>query len=316
MASYLMRRVFATLPTAALIVLAVVLLIRVLPGNVVDVRLAEQGNTSPEARAALEHQLGLDKNPVEAYLDYLGGVVRGDLGRSFGTDEPVSDLIFARLPVTMEIVVSGLLLGLIFGVFAGAFSASRRGTSSDQVVRIFSIIFLSLPPFAVATGVVVLPVLWWGWSPPVTYTAFSESPWAHIQQLIAPALVLALASGAVVMRFSRTTFLDVLGGDFVRTARAKGLLSRTVLLRHALPNALIPVLTLVGVQVGALFSGSVVIETIFGIPGLGRLLISALGTRDYPVLQGMTLVTGIGVLMINLIVDMLYPVIDPRVKLQ
>ncbi|MFN8559731.1 MAG: ABC transporter permease [Dehalococcoidia bacterium] len=314
MTNYVIGRLLAVVPTLLVLLLFVVVLIRLLPGNAVDIILAEQANASKLDRQELEARIGLNKPLPQQYIEYATGVLRGDLGLSIWTRQPVTEIIRTKLPVTMELGILALTIGTIFGIVVGVVSAATQNSPIDYLLRSFSILGLSVPNFALALAVVVLPTLWWGWSPSVIYTPPSGGLRHHVTQFLAPALILGFGLSATLMRLTRTTMLEVLRQDYIRTARSKGLASRLVLFRHALRNALIPVVSLLGVQVAFVISGSVIMEQVYGFPGVGRQLILSLAMRDYPVIQGVTVVSGSFVIFANLLVDLSYGVLDPRIK--
>ena len=314
MTKYALGRLLAVVPTIFALLLFVVVLIRLLPGNAVDIMLAEQAHASKVDHQELERRLGLDKPLLRQYLDYTVGVLHGDLGESVWTRQSVTSIIRAKLPVTVELGFLSLLIGAVFGIAVGVVSAATQNSLLDYALRSFSIIGLSFPNFALALAAVVLPTLWWGWSPSVIYTPLSGGLWPHMTQFFVPALILGFGLSATLMRLTRTTMLEVLRQDYIRTARAKGLGSRLVLFRHALRNAMIPVVSLLGVQVAFVISGSVIMEQVFGFPGIGRQLVLSLSTRDYPVIQGITVISGLFVILVNLLVDLSYGLLDPRIK--
>ena len=321
MTKYIIARLAGIIPTTLLLLLAVVVLVRLLPGSAIDALEAQAAVTgtsgfSAEARAALERRLGLDESLPMQYAEYTWNAAQIDLGRSVWTDQPVTKMIGRTLPVTLVLGIMALVWATLAGMTIGLLSAVTRGTAVDYVLRSISILGLSIPNFALATFVIVMPTIWWNWSPPVTYTSFDGSNlWTYVSQFFAPALVLGLALSAVMMRLTRTQLLEVLGHDYVRTARAKGLPERTTLLRHALPNALIPVVSTLGLALATLISGAVLIESIFGLPGMGRMLLTAISQRDYPVIQGIAVVSGMFVIFANLLVDISYGWLNPRVRL-
>jgi peptide/nickel transport system permease protein len=314
MLGYLVARLIAIIPTVLVLLFFVVVLVRLLPGNAVDVILQEQVRARDTGREELEKRFGLDKPLPLQYIDYTMGVFRGDLGRSVWSREPVTTIILKRIGVTIELGVLGLTIGAASGVLLGVLSAVLRNTAPDYVLRSISILGLSVPSFALATLVIVLPTIWWGWSPPIIYTPPSRGLWEHVSQFFVPALLLGIGLSAGLMRITRTQMLEVLRQDYIRTARAKGLAGPRVVIRHALRNALIPVVTVLGLQVAFLLSGSVLIEQIFGLPGMGRTLLGAISTRDYPLVQGITVVSGLFVIFVNLVVDLSYGILDPRVR--
>ncbi|RYE37859.1 MAG: ABC transporter permease, partial [Hyphomicrobiales bacterium] len=266
-------------------------------------------------REQLEATLGLDTPIYIQYFKWMGALLlQGSLGNSLWTNTSVMDEILHRLPVTFELGFMGLLVSLIVGIPIGVYAALKQDTVGDYFLRTLSILALAIPSFWVGTLVMVFPAMWWGWSPSVRYMTWSQDPWAHFTQLIIPALILGKAFSAIIMRLTRTLMLEVLRQDYIRTARAKGLSVNTIVMRHALRNALIPVVTLVGLQAPLLFGGAVILEQIFVIPGMGLLLLEAVGTRDYPVITGVFLIIGVAVVLINLLVDLSYGFLDPKVR--
>jgi peptide/nickel transport system permease protein len=322
MLRYIVGRLIAMIPALLLLVFAVVVMVRLLPGSAVDVLTAQaasrgtSGGFSKTDRAQIERDLGLSDSLPMQFGKYTLNALHGDLGKSIWTKERVTTVIQRALPVTLTLSALALVWSTIIGVAIGIISAARRGRSSDYLLRTVAIVGLSIPNFALGTTLVVLPTIWWHWSPPVFYTSFDGSNfWPYISQYFTPAFVLGLALAATLMRLSRTQLLEVLRQDYMRTAHSKGLAERVSLFRHALPNVLIPVVSLLGIQVATLISGTVVIEAIFGLPGIGRLLLSAINERNYPIIQGVTLVSGILVMLVNLLVDVSYGFLNPRVRL-
>lgn len=316
MGRYILRRAAGLVPTTLMLLLLVVILIEIIPGDIIDLMLQEKyGAQSEEVRASLEAELGIDKPLVVRYLEYVGGVVfRGDLGDSLWSGSSVRDLIVARSIVTIEIGVLSLLIGIVAGISLGIVSALKQDTFTDYALRSAAIFLVSLPSFVMATAVVVFPAIWWQTGPSLRYVSFTDDPVAHLKIIIFPAIILAIFLAATLMRIMRTTMLEVLRQDYVRTARSKGLPSQVVVMRHAARNALIPVVTLIGLQITFLISGSVVTEAVFAIPGVGRLLLDAITTRDYPIVQGVVVVVGLGVMVINLTIDLSYAWLDPRIR--
>jgi peptide/nickel transport system permease protein len=311
---YIVRRLLGIVPTLLLLVLAVVVMMRMMPADIIDVLLSEQA-ADPTLRGRLEHHLGLDKSVPEQYVAYLAGLPRGDLGTSLLTGRPVRDMIGERLNVTVELAFFALLVGGSAGAAVGVLSAIYQDSALDYLLRSLAIVGLTVPNFALATAVVLLPAIYFHWSPPLVYVPLDKDIAGHFQQFLLPSLVLGTALTGATMRITRTQVLEVLRQDYVRTARMKGLGEQTVIVRHVLRNAMLPVLSVFGLQVAALVSGTVILENIFALPGLGRLLLAAVTQRDYPVVQGITLVVGIGVMCTNLVVDLSYGLFDPRVKI-
>lgn len=315
MLRYVVQRLLGIVPTVLLLLLLVVVMVRVIPGNVVDLMLTEQSGARNVDRVAIEERLGInDPLPVQ-YAKYASGVLRGDLGNSLWNQRSVSGLIFERLPTTIELALVALSVSIVIAIGFGVLAAVRQDSFLDYGPRSFAILGLSIPDFALGTMVLVLPTLWFQTTVPLIWHPFSEDPVKHVQQIIIPALVVGVRFSASVMRLTRTMMLEVLRQDYTRTAWAKGLSERTVVLRHGLKNALIPVVTLLGLEMAALISGIVIMESIFAIPGVGRLLLESISARDYPVIQGITVVVGTLVVFVNLLVDLSYGILDPRIRL-
>jgi len=299
-------------PTMALVTLLVFSIIRLLPGDIVTLMLSEQGYAADKAQ--LERMLGLDQPFYRQYLTYIGRVLQGDLGVSFWTKEPVLEEIMRRLPVSLELAVLAMLVGLVLALPAGIFSAIRQDTWLDYLFRSGAIGGLSIPGFWMATVVIVAASIWWQWVPPMRYTPFTRDPVKNLAQLWLPAFILGLALSASVMRMTRSMVLEVLREDYVRTAWAKGLSETVVVTRHVLKNAMIPVVTVMGLQLSTLIGGTVIMETIFVLPGMGKFLLDAIAWRDYPVIQGINLFLATGVIVVNLVVDLVYGFLDPRIR--
>ena len=316
MHAYAVRRLLALLPTLVIASLIVFISIRLIPGDVVDLMLSNN-DISADAmnREQLVAALGLDQPMYRQYLLWVRAIVlHGDLGQSLWQGTPVTEQIAARLPVTLELGLIALFVSLTMALPIGIYSAIRQDTAGDYVARSFSILLLAVPSFWLGTMVVVFPSIWWGWSPPIDYVGFFDKPLQNLQQMVVPGLVLGTSLSAITMRMTRTMMLEVLRQDYIRTAQAKGLGERAVVLRHALRNALIPVVTLIGLQAPLLLGGAVIVEQIFVIPGMGMLLLEAVSQRDYPVVTGVFLIVGVAVLVINLLVDLSYGLLDPKVR--
>jgi peptide/nickel transport system permease protein len=314
MAAYFVRRLTGIVPSLLLLVLLVIVLVRLIPGTTVDVML-QDFRASQLDRHALEHRLGLDRSVPDEFGRYVTGLLHGDLGQSLWNRQPVRQAIFQKLPVTTELALLAGVFGAVTGIALGVLSGVRQGSLLDYGLRSTAILFLSVPNFVLGSAIVLVPAIYWGWAPPLHYHAVTADPLANVKQFILPALVLGLPLSAALMRLTRTTMLEVLRQDYVRTARAKGLSRARVVLRHTLRNALIPVVTLLGLQMALLLSGSVIVESLFGLPGLGQLVLDSLSQRDYPVIEGITVVLGIMVMLVNLYVDFSYVVFDPRIRL-
>ncbi|TWO68487.1 ABC transporter permease [Caenimonas sedimenti] len=316
MGAYLARRLLALLPTMVLASLIVFMTIRLIPGDVIDLMLSQNDvSADRKNREQIEQALGLDRPLAVQYLRWVGDILlRGDLGKSLWQDAPVTQLLLARLPVTFELGLLALVVALLIALPIGAYSALRQDTAGDYIARSFSILLLAIPSFWLATMVIVFPAVWWGWSPEVNFVRFSDAPLQNLKQMLLPAVVLGASLSAITMRLTRTMMLEVLRQDYIRTAWAKGLPQRLVVNRHALRNAMVPVITLVGLQAPLLIGGAVIIEQIFVIPGMGLLLLDAVNQRDYPIITGVFLVVGVAVMLINLLVDLSYGLLDPKVR--
>ncbi|MGH2588763.1 MAG: ABC transporter permease, partial [Dehalococcoidia bacterium] len=287
MTGYIVRRLLGIIPTLLLLTLVVVVMMRMMPADIVDVLLQEQA-ADENTRAELRARLGLDKPLPVRYVEYVGGLTQGDLGTSLLRNRPVSSMIVERINVTVELALVALVVAFTIGTTIGVISAVASDTPLDYLLRAVGLLGLIFPTFALATAAILLPAIYFNWSPPVSYVTFKQDPVGHVTQYILPGLVLGAVGAAVIMRVSRTQMLEVLRQDYVRTARMKGLRERTVILRHVIKNAMIPVISVFGIQVAALMSGTVIIENVFALPGLGRLLVDAVNQRDYPVVQGVT----------------------------
>ncbi|HLZ72578.1 MAG TPA: ABC transporter permease [Dehalococcoidia bacterium] len=315
MTRYIARRLLGMIPTFLVLLFLAVAMLRFIPGDIVDLMLEGQSGAHNVNRTLLEHRLGLDQSLPGQYVHYTAGVLHGDLGRSLWNQQDVAGLIAQRLPPTLEMVGLAVLISLILAVPIGTISAVRQDSVLDYALRSAAILGLSVPNFALATMVLIFPALWFHWTPPLNYKSLTADPLANLGQLIIPALILGVGLSASIVRLLRATMLEVLREDFIRTAWSKGLRERTIVLRHCARNALIPVVTLFGIQLAFLISGSVIMEQIFAVPGVGRLLLDAISQRDYPVVQGVTVIVALWVLVINLVVDVSYVYLDPRLRL-
>ena len=316
MQAYLARRLLALVPALFFASLIVFVIVRLVPGNVIDMMLAQNDVGADKlSRDQLVSTLGLDRPMWLQYFHWIGGILfQGDFGRSLWQNTPVRELLGARLPVTFQLGFMAMVIALCIALPIGIYSAIRQDTAGDYLTRSFSILMLAVPSFWMGTMVMVFPSIWWGWSPQVRFVAFSEDPLQNLSQMILPAIILGTALSAITMRLTRTMMLEVLRQDYIRTAWAKGLSERLVVVRHALRNALIPVVTLIGLQAPILIGGAVIVEQIFVIPGMGLLLLDAISQRDYPIITGVSLVIGLCVMLINLVVDLSYGLLDPKVR--
>ena len=317
MGAYILRRLLALVPTLFIVSIIVFVTIRMIPGDVIDMMLSQNDIGADKlSREALIAALGMDRPMIEQYLRWVWALLHGDLGNSLWHSTPVLQEVMNRLPITFELGLMALVIGLLIALPIGIYSAMRQDTGRDLLFRSFSILLLAVPSFWRGTMVVVFPSIWWGWSPEVNYVKFSDDPLQNMKQMLVPALVLGTSLSAVTMRMTRTMMLEVLRQDYIRTAWAKGLRERVVVVRHAVRNALIPVVTLIGLQAPLLIGGAVIVEQIFVLPGMGLMMLDAVSQRDYPVISGVFLVVGLSVMLINLLVDLSYGVLDPRVRHQ
>lgn len=300
----LLTRLGYTLPVLWLVVSIVFLLIHIVPGDPIEQMLGE--GARPADIVALRHAYGLDLPLKTQYAHYWRGVLHGDLGRSIRLNDSVTHLVVARYPFTVELTAAALFLALLLAIPAGISAALHRGQPRDHILSVVSLFGLSFPSFALGPILILLVSIKLGWLP--------VSGAGDVSHLILPAVTMGSALAAILTRMVRTSMLEELGQDYIRTARAKGLTERTVVYRHALRNAMIPVLTLIGLQFGALLAGAIVTETIFSWPGIGRLTVSAISNRDYPLLQGCILAVGLTYVLVNLATDVLYMVVNPRIR--
>ena len=318
MAGYLIRRTLLVIPTLFIVTLIVFFTIRLIPGDIITLTVSELGGGIGNIdRERLEAMLGLDVPAHVQYVRWIGNILtRGDLGNSLRWKTPITAEILRRIPVTFEVGLLALILSQLVAVPIGVYSALRQDTIADYAGRIFAIFGIAVPGFWLATMVMVYPSIWWNWSPPVLYVPFAEDPLENLKTVIVPAIVLGMSMSGVTMRMSRTMMLDVLRQDYVRTAWSKGLRERLVVFRHALKNALIPVITYIGLMIPVLIGGQVVIEKIFALPGMGMLAVDALSYRDYTIVSGVNLFFAGFVLLVNLGVDLTYAWLDPRISYQ
>ena len=330
MRAYLIRRLLLIIPTLWILTTLVFLSVRFIPGDTVDAMVGELDTQGVEVdRAAIERMLGLDVPAWVQYGRWIGvlptpdwitgesefnGLLQGTLGNSLLGFRSVEEKIIDRLPVTIQLGVMAILIGLVIALPVGIYSAIRQDTAADYAGRSIAIVGLATPNFWLGIMVMIYPGIWWGWAPPLELVAFTEDPLGNLAVFIIPSLILGTASAAATMRMTRTMMLEVLRQDFIRTAWSKGLKETVVVVRHAIKNALIPVVSLVGLQLPILVGGSVIMENIFNLPGLGRLMVHALSDRDYPVVSGINLFFATGVVGINLLIDLVYAVVDPRVR--
>jgi peptide/nickel transport system permease protein len=316
MRAYVIRRLLALLPTLFFASVIVFSTVRLIPGDIIDMMIAQNDIAADKtSREQLERALGLDQPIYIQYFRWIGGILlRGDFGSSLWQEQSVIGEIMERLPTTFQLGTMALLVALIVAIPVGVWSAIRQDTWGDYLGRSFSILMLAVPSFWLGTIVMVFPAIWWGISPEVKFVPFRQDPVGNMLQLALPAVILGTSLSAISMRMTRTMMLEVLRQDYVRTAWAKGMGERTVVVRHALRNALIPVVTLIGLQAPILIGGTVIMEQIFVIPGMGLMLLEAVSRRDYPIITGVFLIVGVAVVLINLLVDLSYGLLDPKVR--
>jgi peptide/nickel transport system permease protein len=314
MLRYLAARLALVIPVLLGVSIIIFALLRLLPGDVVDIIIGSEGSATPEVRATIRRLFGLDQPGYVQYLTWIGNVLRGDLGTSLRSSEPVAKLLFQRLPITVELAGLSVLLSLLVAVPLGVLAAVRQNSPWDFTSRIVGLLGLSFPNFWLATMLILVASLGFGWLPGLLFVPIYENPVENLKQMLLPATSLSLALMAVVMRMTRSAMLEVLGQEYIKTARAKGLADRFVLVRHALKNAMIPVITVVGIQMGQLLGGAVVIEQIFGLPGMGWTLLNGIYQRDYPIVQGAILYLATCFVLVNLLVDLAYAYLDPRIR--
>ncbi len=314
--NYLIRRVLLLAPTVLVVCVVVFTLIDLVPGDVVLARLTQIGDATPETIDALRAELGIDRPFFIRLGEWFGRLFQADLGRSLWTLEPATKQLWSAIPVSLELVLGGMAIGVLAGIPLGVISAMRQNQPVDTGARILSVIGLAVPDFWIATMVILYASLWLGYSSPVGYTPFVDDPLRNLEQFSIPMAILGVRLVAATARMTRSTLLEVMREDYVRTARSKGLGERVVLFRHALRNAVLPVVTLVGAQLGFLLGGAVVLESIYSLPGLGNLVFVSIIRRDYIQLQAAVLFLALALVLMNLIVDLCYTWLDPRVRYQ
>jgi peptide/nickel transport system permease protein len=314
MYKYVLRRLFMAVPVLVLSSLIVFGLMRVMPGDALTVLMAESGYVGEKELNKLRKDLGLDRPYYQQYLLWVWQMVSLNPGDSIFTNEPIPVALKKAIPVTIELATLAMVLGLVIAIPIGVISATRQDTAPDYVGRVVAVSGLSMPEFWLGTLVITFAAIWFRWIPPIGYVSFWDSPWKNLQQFLVPAAILGFRLSAATMRMTRSTVLEVLREDYVRTAWAKGLAGKIVVYKHALKNALIPVVTIVGGQLGVLLAGTVVVETIFALPGMGRLTVEAILFRDYPVVQTNVMLVAATLVTLNLAVDLTYALLDPRIR--
>jgi len=314
MRTYVVKRLLIAVLTLVGMSVVIFTLLRLAPGNITDIIFESAGYVEEGDRKRLEIELGIDRPVVVQYARWMGDLVRGELGKSYRYDLPAWAIIKPRLPVTLELAVLALGFSVLMGVPSGVMSAVRRGRPSDYVLRVLSLAGLSMPSFWLAMIVILVLVRSLGWIPSMTYVSPFENLGANLAQFVVPALAVGYRSSALIMRITRSAMLEVLREDYIRTAWAKGQRERLVVWRHALKNASLPVIMLIGIEFAFLIGGLIVTETVFNLPGVARYLVDAIQWRDYPIVQNLTMLIATVVVLANLTVDLLYTWLDPRIK--
>jgi peptide/nickel transport system permease protein len=314
MAAFILRRLVLLVPVLLGVSIVVFTLIHFIPGNPMLIAIGVDQRTTPEIRARIIQSYGLDKPLPIQYARWMGHVLRGDLGKSLRTKRPISMELKLRLPVTIELALLAGLLGTIPAVAVGVLAAVKRNSWLDYAATVTTLLGVSVPNFLLATILILVFSYWLKILPPIGYVPFREDPIHNLKTMLMPAIALAMPLAAVMMRNTRSAVLEVMSQDHVRTARAKGLTGKAVMSRHVLKNASIPIITVGGIQVAGLLGGTIIIETIFGLPGVGRYVYESISNRDYPVVQGVTLVISTMFVLVSVVVDILYAVMDPRLR--
>jgi peptide/nickel transport system permease protein len=309
---YLIRRFLLMLLTLFGMSVLIFVMLRLVPGNITDIIFDSAGFVNPVQKKKIERQLGLDQPIITQYVNWIDGLAHGDLGYAYVSEKPAIDEILPRIPVTAKLAVLALAFSVLFGVPLGVLSAVRQDTALDYVLRVVSLSGLSLPSFWLGLLILMAFVHWFGWIP--IYQSSAANTWRELGLLCIPAAAVGFRSSALVMRLTRSSMLEVLRQDYIRTARAKGASNATVNYDHALRNALLPVVTIIGIEAAFLIGGLIVTETVFNIPGVARFLVEAIRWRDYPIVQNLVMFIAVVVVFTNFIVDMLYAVLDPRIK--
>lgn len=309
---FVVRRILGTIPVLLLVSLLVFSLIHLIPGDAATAALGEEA--TPQAKAEFDHRLGLDKPLPVQYFSWLGNVLHGDLGRSLSDQTPVAQTIEQRLPVTVELAIASFIVALLISIPTGIIGATRRGRLSDYVGTGVALLGMSVPSFWLAMMLLIFFAVKLQWLPASGFVPFSQDPMANLKAILLPALATGFREAAVLMRMLRSSLLDILSQDYVRTARAKGLAGWVIVMGHAFRNSLIPVVTTSGLAIAGLLGGLVLTETIFSIPGFGRLIVDSVTRRDFITVQGAVLVSAVLVVFVNLLVDIAYAVLDPRIR--
>ncbi|MBD8035162.1 ABC transporter permease [Solibacillus sp. A46] len=312
MTSYILRRLFMLVPVLFGVSIFIFLMMRVVPGDVAQTILGT--DATPESLETLRNEFGLNDSYIKQYMNWMGGVLTGDFGESMRNGRDVFPEILSRFTLTFELTILAAIISWLISIPLGLLAAVKRNSATDITVRTISLLGVSIPNFAFATVLILILALFFNYSPPIGYVGLFEDPMKNLEIMLIPALVLGTTMAAAVMRMTRSTVLEVLRQDFIRTIRAKGAKERVTILNHALRNALIPILTIIGMQIGTLLGGAVIIEQIFSLPGLGQYVLTGITQRDLTVVQGSVLFISFVFVMVNLIVDILYAYLDPRIN--
>jgi len=312
--TYVIQRLVIALLTLLGMSVVIFTLLRLAPGDIVDILFSTAGYVSPSEKQAIMKELGIDRPYWVQYVDWIRQMLTGDLGKSYRYDQPAWQIVRPLVPVTLELAALSTLFAVLIGVPTGVVSAVRQDTTLDYVLRVFSLAGLAMPAFWLGMVIILGLVTWFGWIPPLSYVSPFQDLKLHAVQFILPALAVGYRSSALIMRITRSSLLEVLREDYIRTAWAKGQTGRVVIWRHALKNALLPVVTVIGIEFAFLIGGLVVTETVFNLPGVARFLVQAILWRDYPIVQNLVMFIAVVVILSNLLVDMLYGVLDPRVR--
>ncbi|MDR0518481.1 MAG: ABC transporter permease [Clostridiales Family XIII bacterium] len=317
MGKYIAKRLLLLIPALIAVLIIVFALMRMTPGSAVDALVYKLTSAGiPADRASAEAMLGMDKPAVEQFFIWFGDLLRGDMGNSFFQSESVWNIIKTRMPVTLELGIMTLLISLCISIPCGLYCAARQDSVSDYSIRVVGVVMMSVPVFWIATLVLIYPALWWQYAPPTHYISFIESPAENLRMFLPPAILGALMQAGMELRMVRTVVLETMRQDYIRTAWAKGVGERTILFKHSLRNAMIPVVTGIGGALSMMIGGSVILENMFNIPGMGAQVVNSLDNRDYPVVQGCVLIFALFIMIVNLVVDIAYKWIDPRVELK
>jgi len=310
--AYIVRRLLLMLVTLVGMSILIFVMLRLVPGNITDIIFDSAGFVNPAQKAKIERQLGLDQPIVVQYVNWIGGLMKGDLGYAYVSEKPAIDEILPRIPVTAKLAALALIFSVLFGVPLGVLSAVRQNTALDYVLRVISLSGLSLPSFWLGLLILMGFVHFLGWIP--IYRSDTGSMWEELVLLSIPAAAVGFRSSALVMRLTRSSMLEVLRQDYIRTARAKGASEGSINYDHALRNAVLPVVTIIGIEAAFLIGGLIVTETVFNIPGVARFLVEAIRWRDYPIVQNLVMFIAIIVVLVNFLVDLMYVALDPRIK--